>query len=73
MSTDIHGRLYAILKNCRCGDKLEADGGFDCIQKGTILIIDYDRGFYVPCTEGSHYLEGQLDETGSLVGFYPIG
>lgn len=80
-STD--GRPWAKLSELKPGDKLKADGGFDCIEEGAILEVkaEDDGELYVECDgpdgaypgEGQHHsLEGQLsDEDGdSLVGFW---
>lgn len=65
------------------GDKVRADGGFPCIPDGTVLTVkrdpEYGEGLpslYVDCTceetttPQKHFLEGQADEEGSLVGLY---
>jgi len=54
------------------GDVLVADGGFTCIRKGAELTVSsrFSDGLFVPCDEGEHYLDGQLNyETGELIGF----
>ncbi len=53
----------------KAGDVLIADSGFTCLLKGEAVTVKADGGghLYVPCTEGSHYLDGQLSE-GRYVG-----
>ena len=54
------------------GDVLFADGGFTCIKKGAQLTVSsrFSDGLFVPCDEGEHYLDGQIDAaTGNLIGF----
>ncbi|MGJ4855539.1 hypothetical protein ACN6KF_001485 [Labrys sp. La1] len=62
---------FAKLSEIKAGSRLVADGGFDCIEQGTILIVcDSGDGLYVPCACGEHYLEGQLDfdDDDTLIG-----
>jgi hypothetical protein len=48
---------------------LVADGGFTCIVRGAVLIVEEDEdGLWVSCSEGRHYLDGQLTENGEYVG-----
>ena len=50
------------------GTMLIADGGFTCIKEGDVLTVEADRnGMYVPCRDGKHYLDGQVDR-GHYVG-----
>lgn len=53
------------------GTHLVADGGFTCIEQGAELTVIADEYglLYVPCRDGMHYLEGQLDEN-RYVGLY---
>jgi hypothetical protein len=45
------------------------DDGFDCIEKGTIVEVNCNGSyFWVSCDGGNHYLVGQRDEDGILVG-----
>ena len=62
----------ATIENVRPGDILIADGGFTCIQPGARLTVQRcDRllELYVPCADGKHFIDGQLDEDGRFVGF----
>ncbi|HWT12265.1 MAG TPA: hypothetical protein VN231_05900 [Allosphingosinicella sp.] len=56
------------------GDILIADGDFTCIDAGTRLTVERDLhspDLYVRCSEGKHYLDGQLDDQGRYVGLFP--
>ena len=63
---------FAKVSEVKVGTKLKADGGFTCIDEGTILTVYNDgTGLYVPCrgpdgaswtSNGRHYLDGQLSE-----------
>jgi hypothetical protein len=62
---------WAILKTLKPGDRLFTDGGFTCMPDGELKIVRRDEnGLYVPCRRGKHYLDGQLDERGRLIGLY---
>ncbi len=52
------------------GMKLKADAGFTCIADGAVLTIESneDGELFVPCSSGRHYLDGQVDSNGKLVG-----
>lgn len=51
------------------GDTLIADDGFTCMDAGPKTVMRGDNGLYVECMVRKHYLAGQEDETGCLVGF----
>ncbi|MGE5510330.1 MAG: hypothetical protein ACM31O_03650 [Bacteroidota bacterium] len=67
------------LNDVKVGDRLIADGGFECLHAGEVCIVKADpRGkLYVACRpEGvrepisRHFLDGQLDTDGeTLIGF----
>jgi len=56
-------------------DILMNDGGFTCLDKDeeSRVYLDHDflgfEGMYVNCSQGKHYLCGQLDDEGYVVGF----
>ena len=55
------------------GDIVIADGGFTCVQEGEHTVhrnprLPSTEGLYIHCTEGEHYLDGQEDTDGNLVG-----
>jgi len=48
---------------------LVVDGGFSCLTEGEFVVASRDDiGLYVPCDDGKHYLAGQTDHHGDLVG-----
>ena len=54
------------------GMKLICDGGFTCMKEGAMKHVWGDKdGLFVRCTDGRHYLSGQIDESGeNYVGFW---
>lgn len=70
---DTNGREYARLSNLKAGDVVDLDGGFTCGISSRRLPVEADSsGLYVPCGEGKHYLDGQIDDAGDhLIGVYP--
>jgi hypothetical protein len=78
---DIRGRPYARLESLNIGDMVELDDGFTCHAAG-IVEVKYDPAdtsdpFYFNCVGEAgepqkHFLVGQLDEDGFLVGIYPV-
>ena len=68
---DKNGKPYAKLSDLKEGDVVIPDGGFDCMAKGDHrkIIADGDR-LYVNCGKGQHFLDGQDDGDGYLVGLY---
>ncbi|SDA15108.1 hypothetical protein [Sphingomonas sp. NFR15] len=53
------------------GTRVIVDEGFPCIKPGTRHYVRKDEnGFYIACTSGSHYLEGQLEEGDVYLGVY---
>jgi hypothetical protein len=52
------------------GERLQADGGFDCIGAGALVPIHKadDGALYFICAHGRHHLDGQADDGGRLVG-----
>lgn len=55
------------LSELRVGDIITLDDGFSCLDAGNYKVL-WDNGFYVPCNHGKHYLDGQENEQGILVG-----
>jgi hypothetical protein len=67
-------REWVVAKKVKAGDRLFTDGGFTCMPGGELKVVREDGdGLYVACRDGRHYLDGQLDEQGRLVGFYNSG
>ena len=59
------------LNTAKPGDSLFADAGIDCIV-GRVTVARAETGaLYVPCACGRHYLDGQADADGVLVGLTP--
>lgn len=57
------------LKDVRQGDRLIADGGFACLDKGQQCEVLADRlGLFINCRKGKHYLDGQTSGMGVLIG-----
>lgn len=70
--TDKKGVSWASLKDVKLADCLRTDAGFECIEEGARVMVRCDEGgLYFNCREGHHYLSGQLDAHGKLVGLYP--
>lgn len=58
------------ITDIKAGDVLIADGGFTCIRKGAECIVRGEgRRMHVLCDQGEHYLEGQVGEHGTIIGF----
>ncbi|RWN55867.1 MAG: hypothetical protein EOR99_35030 [Mesorhizobium sp.] len=71
-STD--GREWAKLSALKPGDQVRTDGGFSCgMSNATLAVGRDDRGLFVPCHVGHHYLDGQLSDVDNdhLVGVWP--
>lgn len=61
------------LTDLKTGDRVIVDGGFDCMTQG-IHPLQYDSredAFFLHCVRGKHYLSGQEDNDGELVGISP--
>lgn len=50
------------------GDIIVIDDGFTCAKAGEHRVYADDDGLFFYCREGKHYLDGQEDETGYLIG-----
>ena len=60
---------YAKETEVKVGTVLIADGGFTCIKEGAELAAQEDSaGLFVPCADGHHYLDGQLDDGDVYIG-----
>lgn len=56
-------------QDVKVGDVLMTDDNFPCIDGNRRVIIEKDRsGLYFNCNDGRHYLDGQLNNDGGLVG-----
>lgn len=57
------------LADIKAGDTVVTDGVcFTCMKSRTSKVYEDDEGLYIKCCEGHHYLDGQEDETGELIG-----
>lgn len=57
------------LADVRAGDMLIADGGFSCLEAGPHEVKADPKGeLFIDCADGGHYLSGQEDQNGELVG-----
>ena len=56
----------------KAGMKIKTDAGFTCLASGVPhTVCENDHGLFIPCAMGQHYLDGQDDGDGYLVGLYP--
>ena len=60
--------VKANLNTTQPGDILIADVGFDCMAGRVTVACNETGAPYVPCACGRHYLDGQTDGDGVLVG-----
>lgn len=56
------------MEDLKAGENVKLDGGFTCAKEGLHEVHQDDHGHYFICDEGKHYLDGQEDEDGNLVG-----
>jgi hypothetical protein len=63
-------RTFAKLSELKAGDTIELDGGFSCHPAGKVLVESCYGYLYFRCSRNKHFLSGQLDESGNLVGIY---
>jgi hypothetical protein len=55
----------------KLGDTLKVvDSGFDCMKQDEVkVVMQNEKGeLYVECSEGEHYIDGQKDTHGNLIG-----
>jgi hypothetical protein len=58
------------LEDLKHGDKLVADDGFTCLKDGEVCpVFGEGTDLFVHCSHGTHYLDGQLQEDGTIIGF----
>ena len=62
---------FAHIDEVKVGTLLEADGGFTCLRNGEVVEVErHESGeLTVPCRDGTHFLDGQLDEGNEYIGF----
>lgn len=56
------------LSDLKAGDTITLDNGFTCLDAGDHTVLIDDNGPCIPCSDGLHYLDGQEDMQGNLVG-----
>ena len=53
------------------GTRLRCDGGFTCMKENSVKVVQQDeKGLWVKCSAGQHYLDGQENEERNYVGFW---
>jgi len=56
------------LSDLNRGDIVEVDEHFTCMLAGQRMVHKNSEGLYLVCKNGYHYLDGQADGNGELVG-----
>ncbi len=57
------------MSDIQAGQSVDLDDGFTCILRGAVLIqVDEKGELFFYCGDGKHYIDGQEDEDGNLVG-----
>jgi hypothetical protein len=52
---------FAMIKDVASGDTLRTDDGFTCLEPfEEYEVKEDDNGLYIECSEGHHYLDGQI-------------
>jgi len=59
------------LDDIRPGNLVRLDGEFTCHMGGLTMVHGDSRGLFFFCGDGRHYLDGQQDSYGNLVGVFP--
>lgn len=54
------------------GDRVKTDNGFTCMEAGVRKVKEKGGHLYIDCDRGQHFLEGQLDKKGNLVGIRKV-
>lgn len=61
---------WATIAQVGIGTRLVAGDGFTCLAEDTVVTVAEDEfGLFVPCDEGRHRLDGQLDDGDAYIGF----
>lgn len=56
------------IKEIKLGDVILLDDGFTCAEAGLVTIQENWAGYFFSCEQGQHYLDGQEDAAGDLIG-----
>jgi hypothetical protein len=67
------GDAVTTIHDVQAGDNLQVDDGFTCMQAEDVRKVeaDHDGKLFVRCTDGRHFLDGQIDGE-TLVGLQKI-
>jgi len=61
------------LDELNLGQIVQVDDGFTCMPQGTKEVKASEDGtLFLECTDGRHYLDGQIDKDGDLIGITPV-
>lgn len=66
MEDDVTKKLK--LSDLKAGDRITTDNSFTCMGAGIRTVQEDESGLYLLCEDGRHYLDGQQDEHGHLIG-----
>ena len=70
---DVDGREYAKQPELKAGDRLQVDDNFDCMEGWSAKEVEADeKEFYVHCSCGRHYLDGQGEFDDDIIGIYKL-
>lgn len=56
------------MEDLQAGVNIKLDEGFTCVKAGLHKVHLDAHGYFFLCDQGKHYLDGQEDENGNLVG-----
>jgi len=57
------------MTDLKAGDVVIPDNGFGCLEEGQQCEVGSEAGcLFVYCDLGKHYLDGQIDKDGNIVG-----
>lgn len=71
MTTTAQTTARLKLRDIKPGDRLVADAGFSCLRAGESYAVrsaDNASGLFINCDHGRHYLDGQRNDAGEIVG-----
>jgi len=72
-NADASGTPYLKFQDVVVGMEVHFDSGFTCTTEGTHTVQADDTGrLFVPCRNGKHFLSGQENEDGYLVGITAV-
>lgn len=65
-------RMTVLVKDVKKGSIIISDGNFTCLKENQYCIVhkEDNNQLYVKCSEGRHFLDGQLSDDGkTYIGF----